>query len=1280
MNTPHKKVHSIISLILTFIMTFSCFAIITPMEASAVDPTMQNVKFYVPEVIYLAPNVQSWTASTSTPFQFFIQNDTSTGKPKTSQDTSGTVYFEYANATSAKLSYFWLDDITSDTRLSGGSVYMGSALSAGTQKTLTLSSGKASTTITAASSYSPSLAASKTGCYIQWVLTFTDSADSQTKTTIAYTYVYKPYVIPYGAAGRMENTRGYNSFNQAINWITGVHSLTGSSDCYPRYTTSNNARGMAGFLSSQNVGYAGSTKITGTMTQQSTIDYLNPLAARQYAVFASTTNTQAYFTANQTNSTFGDIGCIDWFESSKTSNNFGSASFRYRSVKEGESGGDGYNYMTTVSPVIGNICIDSSRYSNLSQIPNLGIGLMVTDNEEAETGAYMIVDYTGESSYINEDNGHNKNSDSNIAARWSKGAEKNVIARKGSYNSFDGSTDDEGIKYAGSLVSSVSSSTSSKEYSFKSFMINYDNGDRTLNTFIIKLQANIYNKSNLRTAVQNAQSYFAQLGVNSSSFTSSYFYTSETNSKWTAFVTAYKNACKGLTVLDSTITNPDTLATNLTNALNALQAKVILDANDGTINGSSTTSHWFVIGSNANASVSLSSYVPTRSGYAFNGWASSKTAESGTDTFTLGHKDTLYALWQAVGTTADTAVIDFASAGYSDVLSNDACSNGTIIGVSTASPSVQNGKTLQASYNSSTANSAGTVSIENNRLKFTPTSDFTSAQPFYYAVSLCSDAYRCYSYSSVTFIPSNNILFEESAFTFSNGTDAVWTNTSGTSNDYTGNGDESNYGYSSKYANYSTYSGNNAKYVTVTKSQFESASGSYKWPSATFSFWGTGFDLNAIGTDTSGLMTVDVYRYGEISSIKRIAVNTHYDDSTYSVVYQSPVATVSGLDYGHYTVKVTVAYHPMFDRTSSSSSNGVLRAPSQGQTEGRGNASGQYIGLIDSIRIYNPAGTNLTSGAVYEAYKNANELNPTFENIKSSLLTSSANDLILQGETQTGSVYVEGKTNVSMISDYTNPTANCEVMLGAGDAAAFKISDTNATIQIGLRSVDGNTAVAKVGNDTFTLRSATEMFYTVTPTDSMIVIANGSSSGLVGIGKIKIIPAQTSAAKSVSLMSDMKLMSFASNMLTKVIASPAPVLDGEYTFDITFSSDNEKFDSEITVSSDKFTYVSDDDGGWTAYLDVSTDDEIIKNAFISCSADKLLKLRSNETVRLTLIYNNGAWTAQGIDIKCDNVDIIDAGSDETDKEQTILDKITEFVLNIFDFIIKIVNLISGILK
>lgn len=1270
MRNAGKKLFNIISLILTFVLTFSCFTIIAPLSASAVDPTMQNVKFYVPEVIYLAPNVQSWTSATSTPFQFFIQNDTSTGKPKSTQELTGTVYFEYANAANAKLSYFWLDDITSDTKLSGGSIYMGSALSAGTQKTLTLSSGKATTTISAENSISPSLAASKTGCYIQWVLTFTDSADSQTKTAIAYTYVYKPYVIPYGTTCEMLNNRGTNSYCNVVSWITGVHSMTGTSDYYPRYAVSDSAKGMAGFLSTQNTGYSASTKITGTRTQPSA--NVSTYATSLYSVFASETKAHAYFYANQTNSGVNDNSPLDWFTNG-TSGAFNVKSFRYQKQDDGYNYGDGYNRMNTVSPVVGTVNIDSSRYSNLSQIPNLGLGMLVTSDKNAgKGGAWMVSEYTG-STYLNEERDKQRNSISEIQKRWTD-AENNgtVIARQGSYNSIQKGFQYEGIKYAGGLVSSIPNSTTTKTYTYKTLMLNSDS-DYCFNSSIIRVSANIYNKSNLRTAVQNAQSYFAQLGINSSTFTSSYFYTSESNSKWTAFVTAYKNACKGLTVLDSTVTNPDTLATNLTNALNALQTKVILDANGGTINGSSTANHWFVIGKNANASVNLSSYVPTRSGYAFNGWALSKTVQSGADSFTLGHKDTLYAVWQAIGTTSDTAVVDFASAGYSDVLSNDACSNGSIIGVSTASPAVQNGNTLQETYNSSTANSAGTVSIESNKLKFTPTAEFKSAQTYYYAVKLCSGKYTCYSYSSVTFVPANNILFEESAFTFENGTDAVWTDVTGSGNTYTGSGNSSDYGYSSEYANDSTYSLGKAKSVTVTKTQFESASSSYKWPSATFSFRGTGFDLNAIAKNTAGLMTVDLYRYGELTAIKKIAVNTYYDDSAYGTLYQSPVASLTGLDYGHYTIKVTVAYHPMFDRTYLTSTNGALRAPSQGQTEGKGNASGQYIGVIDSIRIYDPAGTNLTSGTVYETYKNAGELNPTFANLKSMLLTSEANDLIMKGETQTGSVYVEGNANVSSVADYNNSSANCEVMLAPGDAAAFKINSPFAKVQIGLRSADGNTAVAKIGNDTFTLRSAAEMFYTVTPENSMIVIANGSSSGLVAVGRIKIIPSSESNSVSyAAVTSDIALMSYVSRSLSKIKASPAPSLDGEYTFNVSFSSDNKKIDSVITVNSDKFTYLSDDSGSWTAYLDVSTNDEIINNAFKSCSADKELKLNRNKTVRLTLVYENGEWSPQSIEIKCDNI--------KTDSEQTLLEKITAFVLGIFDFIIKIVNIISKILK
>ena len=92
-------------MVLTAVCFFNPFPAITA-EAATVkssDKTMGDLTFVVPEAIYLYPNVQSWTTSTATPFQYYI-NNTSTGAPVTAKSTTGNIYYTYAGASSATLS------------------------------------------------------------------------------------------------------------------------------------------------------------------------------------------------------------------------------------------------------------------------------------------------------------------------------------------------------------------------------------------------------------------------------------------------------------------------------------------------------------------------------------------------------------------------------------------------------------------------------------------------------------------------------------------------------------------------------------------------------------------------------------------------------------------------------------------------------------------------------------------------------------------------------------------------------------------------------------------------------------------------------------------------------------------------------------------------------------------------------------------------------------------------------------------------------------------------
>ncbi|MGN1419450.1 MAG: hypothetical protein ACI4W6_08990, partial [Acutalibacteraceae bacterium] len=550
-----------------------------------------NLAFYVPEAIYLYPNVQSWTATTKTPFQYFVQNTVNTSSiytqptTNTTAATTGNIYFAYDDASSVSLSFRYLDTSgnaipTSGTNYAGSASYMtvgGSTLysttySSSSAKTLTKTSNYYSTTISSGSSYSPYLAASTTGCYIEWTAKYVDSVDGKTKTAVAYTYVYKPYVVPVGGFVRTVNTNYNNSYAQQMTWISGVHSISvgtlhDDGGYYPNYCTSSNGKGLAAFLSNASTGYIGTTAVTGTKTQPTGYTESNG-ATQMYAVFATTDSSTAYFRANQSGSGISNDNVRGWGSTSSSSSTFNVRSMDYYYKEKSDS-----NLLSILtSGASGNIYIDSSRYSDLSQIPNLGIGLMVTDDEQSDSdsGSWYIADYTNQTRReVDYWTGSDKR-----GTIW--GEYDKIIARQGgSSQSSMGAYETEGIKYAGAFpraidTSSSTTAVSTKRYSVKGYYGNNDGGDHALTHCIVDLNATQYNKSALRTAVFNAQKYFAKFGITDNSFSSLYYDT--TSSAWTTFVSAYKNACLALTKVDGSITNPDTLATTLNNAVSDLVA------------------------------------------------------------------------------------------------------------------------------------------------------------------------------------------------------------------------------------------------------------------------------------------------------------------------------------------------------------------------------------------------------------------------------------------------------------------------------------------------------------------------------------------------------------------------------------------------------------------------------------------------------------------------------------------------------------------------------------
>ena len=653
-NSVFKKA---LSVLLTALLVFGTVSLgivfpETKITAKALE-AVGKLAFYVPEAVYLYPNVTSWKDSTATPFQFFVTNTVDTSlsiytQPtvNTSTVTTDTIYFAYEKITGTPtISYKWIDKSGTVKSTSDGAVnFCGAAKASGVVGIMTKaeSGGYFTASLSAANSKSPTLTAGETGCYIQWTVSYTDSTDGRSKEAYAYTYVYKPNVQSVGGAVRMENDRGWESWADQLTWLTGIHSISGTADRYPRYAN-NSTKGMAPFLSNSQTGYIGTASTSGTKAGTSTYNQSSN-ASQMYAVFASTDRSKSYFWANQTNSGIDDNWCGDWLTTNQ-SEGFSIKSYGIKESKEGTSLGDSYNYINLLVGAQGVLNVDTSRYSNLKDIPNLGIGLLVTRAKtegSSKGGAWMMTDYTGGSSYRNSDNGHNKNDDTNVKNRWNDGTSHTVIARVGSYNSFSSDAGNEGFKYGGAWDMNITGSDTT--YSFKSFYI-YSDSDRSLTSVVVDLKTNKYNKSKLRSTLNEITAQTAIIGFNND-FSSRYYDT--TDDTWTNFVNAYKAAFRALTLVDGTITNPDTLADNLVAAANALKIKVTLHGN-----GATTTYYSKTVGLNDLVSVKVSEFgTPTRKGYTFKGWTLTENTGDATDGKTDGELEVgprqkdVYATWE----------------------------------------------------------------------------------------------------------------------------------------------------------------------------------------------------------------------------------------------------------------------------------------------------------------------------------------------------------------------------------------------------------------------------------------------------------------------------------------------------------------------------------------------------------------------------------------------------------------------------------------------------------
>lgn len=529
-----------------------------------------------------------------------------------------------------------------------------------------------------------------------------------------------------------------------------------------------------------------------------------------------------------------------------------------------------------------------------------------------------------------------------------------------------------------------------------------------------------------------------------------------------------------------------------------------------------------------------------------------------------------FEFWIHVSTYAleDAVVIDFGLSVDIHVLLNDRLVSGQSAAITGL---VNKDKTGTAS--ATCDGIYGTATIEDGVVTYTLNKsngmEMKEEEIFYYVIEYKVGDDTETIYAKITIIPATTIYFEDRFLDYSvtNNVNGEWVTTAGgwetdgtdvsgnhtQDEDRPGSGlaatiDKNNvYGYDSQYIDMATYSMGSAKWVTVDAD---------KYATATFSFYGTGFDVISLTSSDSGTIGVIVSKYNDDNSltvVENYLVDTYYgytygndpsteedknvwyvDDDASDTLYQVPVIKVEGMEYGHYQVQIIATYAEFFDHK---------------REDGKYTS---YDFYLDAIRIYDPANDGANSTVVKDAYIADGEGWPTYVELRNLIITANTFDK-LDDETVNGIIFIDGNKALSdstypegtepdspvtgknyEISDYINFGPNNELYLDSKQAIAFKLEDDSnvVDIQLALKTVgsfaddsangtnqgvadgDGKATVtisyiddngAKKVYLTQSIETATDMYYSIKDLrNRIVIIENTGDAGILSITNVKI--------------------------------------------------------------------------------------------------------------------------------------------------------------------------------
>ncbi|MCD8382726.1 MAG: hypothetical protein LUC30_07420 [Clostridiales bacterium] len=463
----------------------------------------------------------------------------------------------------------------------------------------------------------------------------------------------------------------------------------------------------------------------------------------------------------------------------------------------------------------------------------------------------------------------------------------------------------------------------------------------------------------------------------------------------------------------------------------------------------------------------------------------------------------------------DRIVIDYGLSVEIDVKSNDLyrADNYKIVAIN-GSLTYDDGGNVTGYTDSGTKDSDGnyvgtfgTITIknaENGQLTYQLTSQLTDVEVITYVVEVSStvikneatgetDTASAYAMATVYVIPATSMYYEENfvdadgetMITYSSGS---WTTEGEAESDaqepgVVGTVGDSPYGSDAAYlADTGDSNGSSMKVSTSGSSA-----------SFTYTFTGTGTSFFARTTDDSAYLRVQVYEGTSASgtAIYTTYRNTKYINSNSETLYNIPVftwdAVDNGLDYGTYTVKVTLAKAATGSSTSASYGSEFY---------------------LDGIRVQNPMDEESDNYSIAQsAYSADGEANVNIATLRDKVIDASGYDDDGNLTWEDGYVVLtDVEKNIVSASDYESIGPKEEVYLagmdysGATNAQTISFTlegwDMNYSLYLGLKNPTGTGATVTINGHTLTVSNTADCYYSIS---SYLTVDNTNSDGTVDV-------------------------------------------------------------------------------------------------------------------------------------------------------------------------------------